>query len=139
MRPPVVLIADDDELMRSLTAATLDGEGFETIAVANGQEAIAALSRVRPDMLLLDVDMPVMDGFTACERIRSMALGRDLPIVIVTGSEDTASIDRAFDAGATDFISKPVNWSLIGYRLRYVLRAARTRAALVASGEEDPG
>jgi CheY-like chemotaxis protein len=87
----VVLIADDDELMRSLTAATLDNEGFETIAVANGQEAIAALARVQPNLLLLDVDMPVMDGFTACERIRAMPVGGDLPIVIVTG-KDTASM-----------------------------------------------
>jgi diguanylate cyclase (GGDEF)-like protein len=129
----VVLIADDDELMRSLTAATLDAEGFETIAVANGQEAIAALARVQPDLLLLDVDMPVMDGFTACERIRAMPVGGDLPIVIVTGNEDTASINRAFEAGATDFISKPVNWSLLGYRVRYVLRGADTRAALAES------
>ena len=130
---PIVLIADDDDLMRSLTASTLDSEGFETIGVANGQEAIAALGRIRPDLLLLDVDMPVMDGFTTCEQVRSMTIGRDLPIVIVTASEDTASIDRAFDAGATDFISKPVNWSLIGHRMRYVLRASRTRAALASS------
>jgi diguanylate cyclase (GGDEF)-like protein/PAS domain S-box-containing protein len=129
----VVLIADDDELMRSLTAATLDDQGFETIGVANGQEAIAALARVRPNLLLLDVDMPIMDGFTACERIRTMPIGADLPVVIVTGSEDTASIDRAFDAGATDFISKPVNWSLLGHRMRYVLRGAQTRTALADS------
>ena len=128
-----MLIADDDELMRSLMSAALIENGFETIEVENGQEAISAVSRIAPDLVLLDVDMPIMDGYAACEHLRASVAGQDIPIIIVTGNEDTESIDRAFRSGATDFISKPVNWSLIGHRVRYVLRGAQTRLALVES------
>lgn len=130
---PCVIIADDDELMRSLMAAALNEKGFDTIEVEDGAAALAALERRLPDLVLLDVDMPVMGGYEACQRIRAAERTQNLPVVIVTGNEDTESIDRAYECGATDFVSKPVNWSLIGYRMRYVLRSAKTRLALVSS------
>ena len=130
---PQVLVADDDELMRSLMTAALDEKGFDTIEVEDGAEALSAIQQNSPDLVVLDVNMPVMNGYEACERIRGMPNCRDLPVVIVTGNEDTESIDRAFECGATDFVSKPVNWSLIGYRMRYVLRGAQTLTALTSS------
>lgn len=134
---PLALIADDDELMRAMMVAALVDKGFDTREVGNGREAVAALNRLQPDLIILDVDMPVMDGFVACEQIRSMPLGESVPIVIVTGNEDNASIERAFEVGATDFVSKPVNWALIGHRMRYVLRGADTRTALAESEAEN--
>ncbi|MEM6774108.1 MAG: EAL domain-containing protein, partial [Pseudomonadota bacterium] len=90
-----------------------------------------------PDLVILDIDMPVMDGFTACERIRAIDEGRDLPIVMVTGDEDSRCIERAYEVGATDFVSKPVNWSLLGHRVRYILRSARVRTALAEREAEN--
>ncbi len=70
--------------------------------------------------------MPKLDGYEACRRIRADAIGAHIPILMVTGLEDVDSIDRAYSAGATDFISKPINWSLLSHRVRYVLRASTT-------------
>ena len=79
-----------------------------------------------PDIALLDVEMRDGDGYQACTNIRALPGGADLPIVMVTGCDDTPSIDRAYEAGATDFVVKPVNWALLAHRIRYVLRGART-------------
>ncbi len=122
---PIVLIADDDAAMRYVIASTLTHEGFSVIEASNGQEAIDAFKRVCPDVILMDVEMPGTDGYQVCEVIRGSEGGADLPIVMVTGHDDSESIDRAFDVGATDFISKPIHWPLIGHRLRYILRGAR--------------
>lgn len=132
-RRPLVLIADDDELMRSLMAAALSEKGFDTIEAEDGEKAIAMVGTASPDLVLLDVNMPAMNGFEACSQIRRLPGGKELPVVIVTGNEDTDSINAAYDCGATDFISKPVNWSLIGHRMRYVLRGALTRKELTSS------
>ena len=74
--------------------------------------------------MLLDVDMPGMDGYAVCRRLRAEPRFATVPIVMVTGHEDSAAISRAFEAGATDFISKPVNWALLPRRLAYILRNA---------------
>ncbi len=121
---PIVLVADDDAATRYVIASTLDHEGISVVEASSGQEAVDAFKRVRPDVILMDVEMPGMDGYQACKVIRSSEGGADLPIVMVTGHDDSESVNRAFDVGATDFISKPINWSLIGHRLRYILRGA---------------
>lgn len=121
---PAVLVADDDAAARFVVTSTLVHEGFAVTEATTGQEAVDAFKRSRPDVILMDVEMPVMDGYQACEIIRNCEGGADLPIVMVTGHDDSESINRAFDIGATDFISKPINWSLIGHRLRYILRGA---------------
>ncbi len=134
---PLVLIADDDDLTRSLMSAALAEHDFETIEVGNGQDAVKLIPRLNPDLVILDVQMPEMDGFSACTAIRASELGPALPIVIVTGSDDTVSVEKAFDVGATDFISKPVNWSLLGHRMRYILRGAQTRDTLARREAEN--
>ena len=121
---PNVLVADDDAATRYLISGTLGHEGFSVTEAEGGLEAVAAFRRSRPDVILMDVEMPGTNGYQACESIRNSDGGADLPIVMVTGHDDSESIDRAFDVGATDFISKPINWSLIGHRLRYILRGA---------------
>jgi len=122
---PIVLVADDDAATRYVIASTLAHEGFSVTEASSGQEAIDAFNQVCPDVILMDVEMPGTDGYQACETIRSSEGGTDLPIVMVTGHDDSESVNRAFDVGATDFISKPINWPLIGHRLRYILRGAR--------------
>jgi diguanylate cyclase (GGDEF)-like protein len=122
--PPSVLVADDDAATRLVITSTLAYEGFTVVEAASGQAAIKAFRQSRPDVVLMDVEMPDTDGYVACELIRAAEGGADVPIVMVTGHDDSQSIDRAYGAGATDFISKPINWSLIGHRLRYILRGA---------------
>ena len=134
---PIVVVADDDAATRYVITSTLAHEGFSVIEARNGQEAIDAFKQARPDVILLDVEMPGTDGYEACSIIRHSEGGADLPVVMVTGHDDSESINRAYEAGATDFISKPVNWSLIGHRLRYILRGARNFQALGISEVEN--
>ena len=117
---PMVLIADDDPAIRLLMEETLAGAGFEVSGAESGAEAIELCGRIKPDLVLLDINMPAMDGITACARIRDKTT-LDVPIIMVTSVDDAASIQSAFDAGATDFILKPINWPLFQRRLETVL------------------
>ena len=121
---PVILVADDDAATRFVFASTLENEGFTVVEAASAEEAIDAFRRSPPDVILMDVEMPGPNGYDACEVILGTRDGADIPIVMVTGHDDPQSIDHAYAVGATDFISKPINWSLIGHRLRYILRGA---------------
>ena len=76
------------------------------------------------DLVLLDLEMPVMDGFSVLARLRADAATKDLPVSVQTGREDVEAIDRAFRLGATAFVTKPLNWRLLSYQIRYVLRAS---------------
>ena len=121
---PVAIIADDEDLGRLLLAETAVASGLTALSFDNGSAALeAALSR-EVAIVLLDVDMPGMDGYTVCRQLRADARFATVPIVMVTGHEDSVAISRAFEAGATDFISKPVNWALLPRRLAYILRNA---------------
>ena len=136
-KPVRVLIADDDAILREIAAAMLKEAGFSVQCVASGDAAVAACALRMPDIALLDVEMAQGDGYQACTNIRSLPGGADLPIVMVTGCDDTASIDQAYEAGATDFIVKPVNWTLLTHRIRYVMRGARTIEALRFSEQKN--
>ncbi|MPV69355.1 EAL domain-containing protein [Burkholderia sp. BE17] len=130
---PVILIVDDDAMTRLLVVETLEPEGFRVEEATGPQEGIDAFLRHRPAVVLLDVEMPGGDGFACCRRLRALPEGRRVPIVMLTGNDDDASIASAFDAGATDFVSKPMRWKLLGYRIRYLLRAAATLEKLTTT------
>ena len=117
---PRVLVVDDDPGVRLLMRETLAKAGFEVSEAASGAEAIEQCSEFAPDLMLLDINMPQMDGITACQKIRAQS-EREFPIIMVTSVDDSDSIQRAFEAGATDFILKPVNWPLFQRRLDVVL------------------
>lgn len=120
---PLVLIADDDRSMLLLLRAALEQVNFEVLEVTDGSQAVESFRRYRPDMVLLDVLMPGLDGFETCAALRGLPGGSYVPIVMVTVMEDIDSINRAYELGATDFITKPINWGLLGHRVRYLLRA----------------
>ncbi|MDO8946372.1 MAG: EAL domain-containing protein [Desulfocapsaceae bacterium] len=122
-RQPVVLVVDDDMALRLLIVETLLEDNLAVEEAEDGVEALELFQRISPDLVLMDVKMPRMDGFTACAEMRKLPNGIDTAIVLVTGLDDIASILRAFDAGATDFMTKPVNWPLLSHRVRYLLRA----------------
>lgn len=121
---PIAIIADDEELGRLLLAETAEASGLKPLSFDDGAAALDAALLHDVAIVLLDVDMPGMDGYAVCRRLRAEPRFATVPIVMVTGHEDSAAISRAFMAGATDFISKPVNWALLPRRLAYILRNA---------------
>lgn len=130
-----VLIVDDESTARLLTRAALEQAGFSVTEAEDGDRAFAAFDEAHPDLVLLDVDMPGTDGYTVCQMLRHRPEARYVPIVMVTGRDDLTSINRAFEAGATDFVVKPINWGLLGHRVRYILRSGDAVREL-AAGEE---
>ena len=118
-----VLIVDDDPIVRSLMRATLEVDGYDVIEAGDGDEACSLVEAHRPSLLVADVVMPRMDGFSLVRELRSQADWSYLPILMATGLDDVPSITKAYEAGATDFISKPINWVVLGHRVRYMLRA----------------
>ena len=133
---PLILVVDDDSGTRLLASASLGKAGFATVEAADGDDGIAAFGRFRPDLILLDVMMPRMDGFSACLEIRKRPGGDRIPILMMTGLEDLASIHRAYEVGATDFVTKPINWVVLGYRVSYLMRASHAFLDLANSEEK---
>ena len=125
-----VLIIDDDPVFSLLASEALQQAGFDTRIASNVQQAMSSFEEYRPDLALLDVNLPGGNGFDVCATLRSLTSGRDVPIVMVTGHNDTASIARAYDAGATDFIHKPVLWPTLPHRVGFMLRALENLHAL---------
>jgi signal transduction histidine kinase len=123
--PASVLVVDDDPVVCSLMRATLENDGFRVIEAADGVEGCELYEAHHPDLLLVDVVMPRMDGYELCRELRSRVRSAYVPIVVATSLDDVPSIARAYDAGATDFIPKPINWLVLNHRVRYILRASR--------------
>jgi diguanylate cyclase (GGDEF)-like protein/PAS domain S-box-containing protein len=122
---PLALIVDDDASSRVTMRAALVKAGIEVIEAEDGPSAVESFQTERPDLILLDVVMPDMDGYETCAAIRQLPEGKYAQILMVTALEDIESIERAFDAGANEFVSKPLNLRLLGYTCRYMLRAGR--------------
>jgi diguanylate cyclase (GGDEF)-like protein/PAS domain S-box-containing protein len=122
---PVALIVDDDTMMRLLIRQTLERAGFVCHEALNGLAALELFPALQPDILLMDVMMPEMDGYEACARLRQRPDGGLVPVLMLTGLDDLESINRAYEVGATDFISKPISWGVLGHRARYILRASQ--------------
>ena len=122
---PVVLVVDDDATMRLMACETLSLEGFEISEAVDGAEALSVLPSIEPDLVLLDVKMPRMDGFETLRELRKRPRWRFLPVLVMTGLDDLSSIRQAYEVGATDFVNKPINWVLLGHRVEYILRASR--------------
>jgi diguanylate cyclase (GGDEF)-like protein len=120
----VVLVADDDPVMRLLMLEMLGQVGLDAVEAEDGLQAVALFQSMSPDLILMDVDMPNMDGFKACREIRHIETGTAVPIIMVTGGDDIEAVTKAYEVGATDFVSKPINWPILGHRVLYVLRAS---------------
>jgi diguanylate cyclase (GGDEF)-like protein/PAS domain S-box-containing protein len=129
-KTPLALIVDDDPTFRTLSRMSLEQEELRVEEVSSGQEAIDFATTCMPDIVILDVQMPGMDGFTTCHRIRQLPGGDFVPILVMTGLEDVESITRAYEVGATDFIIKPCHGLILSQRVRYMLRANHTLNAL---------
>jgi diguanylate cyclase (GGDEF)-like protein len=130
---PRVLLVDDDEVNLLLTSIALRERGFAITEATSGERAIQVLADWLPDVVVLDAMMPGMDGFQTCRELRGLPGFESLPVLMLTGLDDDASINRAYEAGATDFFVKSTHWSLLAGRLRYLLRSSRTRLELERS------
>ena len=119
---PLVLIADDDATHRLVIQKVLEESGFRVITAPNGKDAIDQVAKYNPDVVLLDVEMPEMDGFAACEIIRARKTDREIPIFIITSRDDDESVERAYELGATDFLTKPIALPVLPHRIRHILR-----------------
>ncbi|MFQ5779406.1 MAG: EAL domain-containing protein [Nitrospiria bacterium] len=122
---PIVLVVDDDTTMRLLIREVLEQADIIVEEAKNGTEALSVFKRLFPDLVLMDVKMPGIDGFTSCAQIRQAPGGGDVPIIMVTGLDDIESIERAYKVGATDFVTKPINWTTLQHRMRYMVRASK--------------
>jgi diguanylate cyclase (GGDEF)-like protein len=120
---------DDDPTTRKLVQAVLSKHGYQVLLAPTGQDGVDSFIANRPDLVLMDVQMPGMNGFEACALIRQLD-GHATPIIMLTGSEDLESIESAFTAGATDFITKPINFPLLAQRVRYALRSSELNREL---------
>jgi len=121
---PLVLIVDDDVTVRILARESLEQAGLRVEEAEDGAQALSAFKRLRPDIVLLDIVLPQVGGFSVCEEIRKIPGGDQTPILMVTGVDDIESINQAYGVGATDFAVKPLNWVILGHRVRYMLRAS---------------
>jgi diguanylate cyclase (GGDEF)-like protein len=123
VRQPFVLIVDDDPVIRLLAGQALGAMGMLVLETETGQEALEAVRNATPDLIILDVELPGRDGLEVCAELRSLPAGSEVPVLIMTGRDDSEVIERAFEVGATDFIGKPVDWKLLQHRVRFLMRA----------------
>jgi CheY-like chemotaxis protein len=132
-----ILFVDDDPILREFATVHLSSDHADVALAADGQQALDMLAKEPFDLVLLDLEMPRMDGFEALERLRRDERTRALPIIVVTGREDVGAIDRAFQSGATSFLVKPINWRLLTYQIRYVYRAHRMELSLSSAEAQE--
>ena len=129
----IILIVDDDPVIRILMRRALHPSMTNIIEASSGEEAIALFTQYLPDLILLDVSMDKMDGFACCSAIRALPEGENVAIIMVTALDQPQDIQKAFDVGATDFMTKPVKWPLLSHRIHYVLKANKTIKELTKS------
>jgi PAS domain S-box-containing protein len=130
---PTILIADDEMDIRAMLRILLERDGYHIIEARNGEEAVAMCRQQMPDVVLMDILMPVMDGAAACAHIQALPDGDRLPVLMITALNDKQSIDRCFDAGATDYLTKPINNQVLRRRVKRLLRTRQAEEALRAN------
>ncbi|MGD8571411.1 MAG: hybrid sensor histidine kinase/response regulator [Gammaproteobacteria bacterium] len=130
-RPARVMVVDDDATLRGLMRARLKKYGFEVIEAGNGKSAVDCFVQVDPDIVLMDANMPDMDGFEATRILKDMTMEKQVPILMVSGLEDDESVDNAFSAGATEYITKPICWPLLMHRLQNICAALQAESNLI--------
>lgn len=111
--------------MRIQLRRAMEQVGYQVAEASNGEEGLALYTRLHPDIVLLDAMMPVMDGFTCCTQLKILPGGDRTPILIITALEDPESVDRAFEVGAIDYVTKPIHWAVLRQRVRRLLQASR--------------
>ena len=120
--PPRILVVDDNEMNRDIIVTRLEANGYKTLQAADGQEALAAVTQHHPDLVLLDVMMPNIDGLEACRQLKGNAGLAFTPVILVTAKAATQDVVAGLDAGADEYLTKPIDQSALVARVRSVLR-----------------
>jgi CheY-like chemotaxis protein/nitrogen-specific signal transduction histidine kinase len=131
--PPLILIVDDDDLVRSILCEKIQQDGYQVQTARNGEEALEIYQQIQPDLVLMDGVMPEMDGFECCEQLQQLPGGELTPVLMITGLDDSASLDRAYEVGAADYITKPIHWAVLRQRVKRVLNQSHLHRQLEAS------
>ncbi len=131
-----VLLVDGDTSYRRMFSSMIQTAGFEVDEASAYEQALAKISVHRPDLIILDAIIPGVDGFETCVYFKSRADLADIPVIMVTHLNDIESVNHAFEVGVTDFIVKPVNYSILIHRLDYVLRTNQSTAELSKSKQQ---
>ncbi len=118
---PLILVVDDFKATLFMIRQALQQRGYAVVESENGQEALHTFQEMMPDLVIMDIEMPVMDGLTACRYIKKLPVEQQAPVLVCTGTDDEKSVENAFAAGADDFITKPVNWEELAHRVRRLL------------------
>ena len=113
-----VLLVDDDPDLTAIVSHVLEAGGFEVAVAGNGQRGIEMAAELRPDLVIMDLNMPVMDGFEATRRIRSAPETASLPILVLTGKDESQNYDEIYEAGATGYLAKPIDFDRLLERVR---------------------
>ena len=127
---PLILVVDDEAMLRRTLGDLLRASGWFVAEAMDGAEALESAARLQPNLVLLDIGLPDQSGFDVCRKLRALPGLEETPLLMLTGRDDAEAIRRAFEAGATDFVTKMVSPSLIVHRVRFMLRASQTVTAL---------
>ncbi len=120
-----VLVVDDEEPVIKFLSDTLTASGFEVASAADGKQAISQIDKERPDLVLLDIAMPEMDGFETCAALRKRSANNDLPIIMLTGLEEESAIISSFERGADDYLTKPFDNTELFKKIDVLLEKAK--------------
>ncbi len=131
-----ILVVDDTPANIRALSTTLDEKGYRISVATSGQQALEAASRLHPDLILLDVMMPGMDGFETCRRLKESSLTNEIPVIFLTGRTETADIVRGFEAGAVDYVAKPFNPWELSARVNTHLTVDQLRRSLAGKNAE---
>lgn len=118
-----ILVVDDDPILREFALVYLSTPTASVVTAEDGETGLRLLDEQTFDIVLTDLDMPGISGFEFITTLRSRPAFAHLPVIMVTSNDDVVSIDRAFEAGATSFVTKPINWRLLSYQVKFVHRA----------------
>jgi sigma-B regulation protein RsbU (phosphoserine phosphatase) len=133
---PLVLVVDDENINRIVLCRALQSKGYQVLEAENAERCLDLFQRYQPDIVLLDAIMPKMDGFDCCSKLKRLPGGEETPVLMVTGLDEKDYIDRAFEVGAIDFVTKPIQLTVLIQRIRRLLEAAKAEKALRKSEKQ---
>jgi diguanylate cyclase (GGDEF)-like protein len=151
--PPLILVVDDDQLMRQVLRRVMEKDGYQVVEAADGEQGLDAYKRLKPNIVLLDALMPVMDGFACCTQLQRLICDSSLddhpleeintlngasrtPVLMITGLNDEDSVDRAFAVGATDYVTKPIHFPVLRQRVRRLIQQSQLYQQLELANRE---
>ncbi|MBF0455874.1 MAG: response regulator [Magnetococcales bacterium] len=132
---PLIFVVDDDTIFQEILALFLENNGYGVKRIDSGFQVVELCDSLQPDLIMMDAIMPEMDGFSTCQKLKENPNTADIPVIMVTGNDDTKSVEKAFASGAEEFITKPIHWPVLRQRVRIYLERKKSQLAMRASEE----